>query len=141
MIIDPLNRGYELESKVYQHLKNLGFNKIFCEDEIRRRFGWQTTGIDFLIELDHGIIVIQTKWVKTRRRSTKAVNSFINSTKFINNVYGKPILYGLWLSRLQPFDDHKMIMEKESIYCISCIYSMEELIEQSCKWLKDKLCF
>jgi hypothetical protein len=133
-IKNPQNRGYEFEQKIFKSFTNLGY-KLLYEDELRKKYGWIASSIDFILELEAGIIIIQTKWSNTQRRSTKDVDNFINSIKYINKLYEKPYLYGLWISRIKPFDDNITKMKEVKIDCICCYDSMDELIEKSCNWI------
>jgi hypothetical protein len=137
-IKNPKNLGYEFEHKIYEKFIKLGFRKIIHETELRKKYGWNANSVDFLIESENGIIIIQTKWMKTMRRSTKYVNNFIKSIKFINEIYGKPYLYGLWISRMKPFNDNISKLENEGVFCVSDFTSMDDLITKSCNLLLSK---
>ena len=100
--------GRLLERQFYQqtrkHIHDM--KRILHEIELRRLFGWHACSIDFLIEFDEGFVAVQCKYRNTRRRENNGVDNFIKSVELIKHKYGKPFLFGLWVSRLEPFDDN-----------------------------------
>lgn len=137
---NPQNRGYELELRLYEKFKELGLFKVIKhEAELRKSYGWNAVSTDYLLELEDGIVLVQAKYAKTMRRSTKGVQNFLNSLKYLKSVYGKPYKLGLWISRLKPFEDNMEEMAKEGVYCISYNGSMEELVEKASTWIQERL--
>jgi len=96
-----------------------------------RLYGWDTSSIDHLLFYGNYIIPIQTKWVKTKRRETHAVNNFLKSVKIIQSVFNRPILFGIWCSRMTPFEDNQELMRKMNILSVSCFEDMEILIDKT----------
>lgn len=135
------NRGQELEEKIYDILKTIGFKRIKKEKELISLFGFNASSIDFLVESDQGIIAIQTKWKGSKRRETKDINNFVKSLDYLTNIfkeeYKKDLLFGLWISRLEPFEDNKRKLEENKTYAISCFESIEDLGYKTLEWISN----
>lgn len=134
------NKGYELEEKVYEGLVSIGFKNIVYETELRQKYGWNSASIDFLIVLDDGFIAIQTKYKSSRRRENKGISNFIRSLDYITETYkqhfGKNLICGLWVSRIEPFNDNKEYLGQRGVHCISQYGSVNELAKHTTDWLK-----
>jgi hypothetical protein len=128
----PQNFGIKLEMDLYKRLNDLMlFDNILMEKDLIRLYGWDTSSIDHLLFYGNYIIPIQTKWVKTKRRETHAVNNFLKSVKIIQSVFNRPILFGIWCSRMTPFEDNQELMRKMNILSVSCFEDMEILIDKT----------
>jgi hypothetical protein len=128
----PQNNGIKLEMDLYKRLNDLRlFDNIIMEKDLIRLYGWDTSSIDHLLFYGNYIIPIQTKWVKTKRRETHAVNNFLKSVKIIQRLFGRPILFGIWCSRMTPFEDNQELMKKMNILSVSCFEDMEILIDKT----------
>ena len=135
---DPLNKGYVLEEEMYKSLLELGFEEVKHERDLTRHYGWLLSSIDFLIEVDNCMIAIQTKYKKTRRRENHGIDNFLRSLDHFQKVVGNnKQLLGLWISRLEPFEDNLERLAKKNVYCISCFESIEQLVSKTKCYLKE----
>lgn len=107
------------------------FEDILLEKDLIRLHGWECASIDHLLVLQNYIIPVQTKWVKTKRRETHAVMNFLKSVKVIQKIYQKPVLFGIWCSRMTPFEDNQELMKSMKVICVSCFHDMDNLIQQT----------
>lgn len=140
MKVDAKNYGYYLETKLYDNIKSLDlFDDIIVEDTLRKELGWDASGVDHLIIYKDFIIPIQTKWRKTRRKETLLINNFLHSLDYIcTKLQDKRFLFGLWVSRREPFDDNKEYLLDRNILSVSCFNSIDELVELAVDHLKAK---
>jgi hypothetical protein len=69
-------------------------------------------------------IAIQAKWRCTRRREDIGINNFLKSLEYTISKSGKKLLFGLWVSRMEPFQDNKDKLFKQNVYTISCFESI-----------------
>jgi hypothetical protein len=112
--------GEFFEYKLYEKLL-CKFPCILRERDLIKKWGFNSSSVDFLIDIDeHNIIVIQAKYRRTRRRETHGVLNFLKSSKYIAECSKKNIVYGLWISLLPPFNDNQDKMMKYNISCVSC---------------------
>jgi hypothetical protein len=104
---DP-NHGRLLELRLYEEMiiNCPSILNILHETQLRRLYGWHACSVDFLIEFQDGIVLVQCKYRNTRRRETNSVANFLKSVEVIKASFGKPFLFGMWISRLAPFDDN-----------------------------------
>lgn len=145
ILTDELRRDYNhgrlLELTFYDRLTQLpGIRNILHETQLRRMYGWFACSVDFLIEFDHGIVLVQCKYRNTRRRETYGIVNYMKSVELIKQSYGKPFLFGLWMSRLDPFEDNKAWMIGKNIYTASEFKSIEKLIQKSLDIIINKSC-
>ena len=140
---DPSNLGRVLEHKITSKLHDMRlFDCVMHEDDLRRRWGWDICSIDhLLIYKGYYLIPIQEKWCNTRRRETKHMQRFLRSVSYLQSVYpDKRILFGLWVSRIDPFDDNKHMLTKANVHTVSCYTSsMDELVALLAEWLEHQL--
>lgn len=134
ILIHELHRDYNIgrlmELKLYESIeRSLSHIRILHESQLRQLYGWDSSGIDFLIEYENGIVPIQCKYRKTRRREDYGIRNFLKSIVFIQEHHPKPILFGLWVSRITPFDDNRAILCNNNIYSVSNFSSMEVLAD------------
>jgi hypothetical protein len=113
---------------------------IIGEKELITKYGNPASSVDFLIELDNGIITIQTKWKGSKRRENKDIHKFLKSTEYLTQIYKeryeKDLVFGLWISRLEPFEDNKSVLVDKKIHSISCFESIDFLVMKTQEWLK-----
>lgn len=133
---DPKNFGYFLEDRLFAELKDLElFDEILVEDFLLKRWGWSASGVDQLLIIGDYAIAIQTKWRKTRRREDRFINNFLTSLDFTLKKSGKKLLFGLWVSRREPFEDNLEKLTAKNVQAISCFDSIDHLV----KLTKDKI--
>lgn len=133
---DANNHGYFLEYRLYEELRALDmFDAIHLEDSLRKALGWQSTGVDHLLVKGDYVIAIQTKWRCTRRREDSCINNFLTSLAYTINKSGKKLLFGLWVSRLEPFKDNQERLLQQKVYTISCFDSIDDLVKKT----RDKI--
>lgn len=131
---DPLNYGYVLESKLLNELKDLQmFDQILVEDNLRKKWGWLAAGVDQLLYIGDYVIPIQAKWKCTRRREDLFIQNYLRSLDFVLDRSGKKLLFGLWVSRLEPFADNKEKLYNKGVYSVSCFESMDVLVKETRK--------
>jgi hypothetical protein len=129
---DPSNPGYKAEQLFYEHIKTARtfFKDIKHEDDLKK-YGWDFTGIDYLLFTHNGMIPIQIKYKGTRRRENLGINNFLKSVKLLNQIYKEQILFGLWISRLKPFRDNEQLLTSYNIKCVDEFNDMNELMRKS----------
>lgn len=129
-----VNYGRLLEVKLHSHLAALGlFDQILHEDELRKNCGWDASSVDHVLVIGDYMIPIQEKWRNTRRRETKNMTRFIQSVYFVSEKMHKKVLFGAWVSRIEPFDDNKEMLQRHKIMSISCYTSIDELVAKVVK--------
>lgn len=135
------NFGKVLEDVLFEKLQNIGvLQKIEHEDILKRKWGWRAASVDYMLELDNFIILIQCKWRRSRRRENKGISNFLESVQYIKNIYkGKEVLFGMWISRINPFDDNVQTLWTHNIVCVSEYDSIDWLVEKSIQMLTHKL--
>lgn len=122
------NRGHMLELSIYKQISKIPcVRNIFHESDLKRMYGWAAASVDFLLEFDAGIVPIQCKFRNTRRREDNSITNFVKSIKYVSDMHGRPVLFGLWISRLEPFDDNKEKLRNHKIDTVSKFGSIEEL--------------
>lgn len=140
---DPDNLGAKLEADVYT--KTLGldvygiFECVLHEKDLISLFGWESSSIDQLIIIGNYMIPIQLKWRRTRRRETQGIENFIKSIKYIKQVLDKDVLFGIWSSRMMPFDDNTQWLQEEKIVCVSYFEDIDGLVNRTIHKLAEKL--
>lgn len=134
------NFGKLLEDVLFDKLKKLGIiQRISHEDILKRQWGWRAASVDYMLELNNFMILVQCKWRRSRRRENKGINNFLESIKFIQDRHEKPLLFGMWVSRINPFDDNVEVLNSHNIYCVSDYDSIDWLAEKSVDLLVSKL--
>lgn len=139
---DPGNMGRILEHKITSKLSEMHiFDRVLHEDELRKLWGWDICSIDHLLIYKNYLIPIQEKWCNTRRRETKHMQRFLKSVKYLQRVLpDKQVLFGLWVSRIDPFDDNKHMLTQANVHTVSCYTScMDELVTILVNWLQQHL--
>lgn len=127
------NFGIYLEEQMLYAFRSMG---IFCniqhENDLRKKYGFDAASIDYMLEIPQGYIVAQIKWRATRRRENNGVNNFLKSVDFIRTkLPDKPILFGVWACRMEPFEDNKETLRKNNIAIVSNYSDMESLVQQT----------
>lgn len=141
--LDPKNLGRLFERKMLFGLKSMEvFDAIHDENTLKKRYGWKASSVDYMLELPEGLILMQIKWRASRRRENAAIMNFLGSIKYIQDHYNKPMLFGMWVSRMEPFEDNKQLLKNNNIHCVHHFESIESLVKQSTMALHNhlKLC-
>lgn len=123
------NIGYVFEDIVYEELRSLNiFDEIHHETELTRMYGWDASSIDYMLVYKNKIIVVQTKWRKTRRREDAGIQKFVRSINYMKDhivdLDEKKQFYGLWVSRREPFEDNIRYLGSHNVSCVSNFNSM-----------------
>lgn len=127
---DPHNLGYEAESRFLQAVSSLGvFKEIKYENDLKREHGWALISIDFLLVADNGLVPVQIKYRRSRRRENHGIENFISSLEHLSKCYKDPVLFGMWVSRLKPFEDNQERLQKHKVFCIDCYDSIDGLVK------------
>lgn len=128
-----------MESLVYEYIKNLNiFDEIIYEKELIKRYGREAEGIDYLLIHQNKMIILQVKWRRTRRRENSAIDSFLRSLNYIvDSLKDKQYMLGLYISRLEPFDDNKCQLKNNKVHCIFEYESMTSLAINTANYLKS----
>jgi hypothetical protein len=136
-----VNDGYKFEQVMYDHLKQLGiFDEIIYESDLRKRWGWRYASIDYLLVYKNKLIALQMKWRKSRRRENIGVTNFIQAVNQINSaIQDKEVLFGLYVSRREPFVDNQSTLNSNNIHCIWEYNSMIQLVDHVTQFLKVHL--
>lgn len=137
---DPKNNGYKAEQLFYESISSYQlFEDIKHERDLKKLYSWSMTSIDYLLITKQGIIPVQIKYRGTRRRENNAIKNFLNSVNQLPNLYDKPILFGVWLSRLEPFSDNKDLLTSYNIDCVDYYHDLNQLIEKGVRFIVEKL--
>lgn len=137
---NPYNLGYKLEELLMRNFCNMGlFKTVLHENDIRKKWGWNLSSIDFWLETESYIILVQTKWRKTRRKETKGVNNFLRSLTVAKQIANKKITFCLWVARREPFEDLISILETNNVYCISSYDSIDKLVSKTIEFIESKV--
>lgn len=135
-----MNLGHEFEELFYAKLKQFEtFQKIYTESWLCKHWGFSASSVDFLIELEDSVIMMQLKFMNTRRRENKSIENYIKSIHYVLDQVNKPLLFGLWISRLCPFEDNINKMLEHKINCIHYHGSMDELVGHSILSIQELL--
>lgn len=128
-----LNRGYELEDKLHMRLKLIPMSGLvlYTEKELTKLYGWMASSVDFLIETQDKMIFIQVKYLSTRRKESVKINKFLSSMRYIREHRSTKPVYGLWVSKLHPFEDNEDLLNKCNVRIVSCFESMDILIDKT----------
>lgn len=129
---DPRNLGYEAERRFYEYINSLSiFQDIKYEIELKRLYGWHAMSIDYLLITHNGIIPVQIKYRRSRRRENRGIANFIKGLETIASVYhDKPVLFGLWISRLHPFLDNVGLLQTYKVQCVSHFDDLDTLVKK-----------
>ena len=126
------NIGKLFEDLIYKELISMNiFDTIYDELYLRKNYGWESCGIDFLTIKDSVAIAIQLKWRKTRRRENIGIEKFVKSMCHLQKIMSNIVISGLYISRREPFEDNIVRMAECNIKSISCFDSMEELVQKT----------
>lgn len=137
---DPDNLGALLEAQVYNNVVGMdAFEIVMHEKDLISLYGWECSSIDQLLVIGNYIIPIQLKWRRTRRRETQGVENFIKSIKHIKGLLGKDVLFGIWSSRMMPFEDNTRWLEDEKVACVSYFDDIEGLVRKTILKIEEKL--
>jgi len=49
------------------------------------------------------------------------------------------MLFGVWVARLDPFDDNKERLLKHNVYAVSCFESIDELVLRATRLIMGKV--
>lgn len=140
LVNDPTNLGAKLEYDVYNQIKDMKeFDVVFLEKDLVSMYGWNSSSIDQLLIIDKYMIPIQLKWRRTRRRETQGVKNFISSINYIKNKINKDVLFGVWSSRMMPFEDNISLLQTEKIVSVSFFEDIDGLVTQTIKVIHDQL--
>ena len=139
--IQGLNHGRLLEERMLHSLEQIVQRltlahqlqiHLYTEDDLRKEYGWPSVGVDFLIVIPKvGMVAIQTKYKKTRRREDHAIHNFVKSLEYIAKCTDMSLVRGLWVSRMHPFEDNVSRLDRMNIKCISNFDSMDQLVESA----------
>jgi hypothetical protein len=139
-MLDPANYGYLLEDILLQELKSVRvFDDVLHEKCLKRLWGWCAAGVDHFIIIGDYAIPIQTKWRNTRRRENIFVDKFLHSLDYTISRSGKKLLFGLWVSKLEPFTDNMERLAEKNVICISCFDSIEVLVQKALSVILEKI--
>lgn len=126
------NDGLYLEEQMFKAFAGMGFKRIIREDDLIRQFGFEASSIDYMLETECGRIVLQLKYRRSRRRENKAVQNFLRSVEFVKNkMQDKPILFGIWSSRIEPFEDNKVLLQSHNIVTVSLFDDLYGLVDRT----------
>ena len=133
------NQGRLLELGFYNQVRSKFDNiTVLHEYELRKLYGWHACSVDFLLEFDAGIVLVQCKYRNTRRRENLGVKNFLASVNLLKEKYDKPFLFGLWISRLAPFKDNEHHLHNEMIETITDYQSVDDLVDHALKIIAEK---
>lgn len=135
--------GRVLERALFNEFIATGlFEDIYTETDLRNMFGWNATSIDYMLVSKAGhIILLQSKWRKTKRRETKCVMRFLRSVEHVVNCagVGQRYTFGIWAARCEPFEDNKQLMQQYNIHSLSSFDSIVSLVSKTKVFLGEHL--
>ncbi len=135
-----MNPGYIVEQLFFEQINKFDIFKDIKHENDLKKHNWCFASVDYLLVTDDGIIPIQIKYRGTRRRENLAIQNFLNAVKRLNELYDKPILFGMWLSRLKPFDDNTELLNSYNVKCIDEFNNMDILIQKGVKCIIENVC-
>lgn len=142
-MMDYNNHGRLLERLFHKRLLDIFDSRdiigVYEEDELKSMYGWNASSVDYLIELKDSVIVVQVKYRRTRRRENHAIRNYLNSIEYLKNCIGKPVSYGLWVSRVEPFADNKLCLSGHKVVSVSYFENMDVLIDNAINELQNHL--
>ena len=112
------------------------FDNILHENQLKQRWGWPSSSVDYMLETKDHVILIQCKWRTSRRRENLGITNFLSSVNHILSKFDKPMLIGLWISRIEPFEDNIETLKKHKIQCISYYDDIEMLVDKAIEHLR-----
>jgi hypothetical protein len=131
--------GAKLEVDVLSALKSLDiFDAVYHERELVDLFGWQCCSIDVLAVCGDYIIPTQQKWRNSKRRETQGIDNFIKSIEYIQDTLCKKVLFGVWSSRKQPFDDNTLKLKEWNVICVSHFADIDGLVQKTIEVVKHE---
>jgi hypothetical protein len=131
--------GHHLESELLKKLL-LYSDVIYTEKELVKKYGYHASSIDFVLLHENKYIFIQTKWRKTRRRENHCINNFIDSITYLCGIIGyDKYSFGIWSSRLEPFDDNKVLLLANKVYSVNNFETIQGLVNKTETFIKNKL--
>lgn len=134
------NLGLFLEGRMFHAFQSMNiFKSIKYEDELIKLFGFQASSIDYMLETCEGLIVVQLKWSGTRRRENHAISNFIKSMEFIKHKLSKPIIFGVWASRVEPFEDNRELLREKKVFTISHYDDIDVLVQKTRDFLYHRV--
>jgi hypothetical protein len=125
------NCGYILENELFEKLKALPAKKIYTEKQLTELYGWDASSVDFMIEFSNYTLFIQTKFLNTRRRENHHINNFIKSLNHIKKEHNVSSLHGIWVCRIDPFDDNIRYLNMNKTDVVSCFESINDLVDKT----------
>jgi hypothetical protein len=132
--------GAKLEKDVMYALKALDmFEEVYHEKELVNLFGWHCCSIDVLAVCGDYIVPTQQKWRNSKRRETQGVDNFIKSIEYVEKKLGKMVLFGVWSSRMKPFDDNVVKLQECNVICVSHFNDIDGLVEKTVEIVKQEL--
>lgn len=133
--------GLQLESNILSALKSLNmFDEVYHERELVNLFGWQCCSIDVLAICGDYIVPTQQKWRNSKRRETQGVDNFIKSIEYVEKKLGKRVLFGVWSSRIHPFEDNASRLKDWNVICVSHFNDIDGLVEKTVNIVKQEFC-
>jgi hypothetical protein len=73
----------------------------------------------------------QQKWRNSKRRETQGVENFIKSIKYVENKMDKKVLFGVWSSKIRPFEDNEMRLRDWNVICVSHFTDVDVLVKKT----------
>jgi hypothetical protein len=133
--------GRYLEDQLLKKIISIGeFDEIYTERDLIKGFGFRASSIDFMLTRKNQMIFIQLKWRKTRRRENHGINNFLNSVEYLTNILGRDkYSFGVWSSRIEPFEDNKSKLRAMKIYSINSIDNIQSLVEKTEQFIISKI--
>ena len=136
------NFGIFLEEKMLNAFSSMGiFSNIQHENDLRKQYGFDAASIDYVLEVPEGYIVTQIKWRGSRRRENNSIANFLKSLDYIKTVLPqtKPVLFGIWACRIEPFQDNQEMLRKNNIVIVHNYTDIEGLVTDTQTSLKAHL--
>jgi hypothetical protein len=133
--------GHHLENELLKKIISIGkFDDIYTERDLIKMYGFCASSIDFVLVRNSELIFIQMKWRRTRRRENKGINNFLKSVEYLCEIFGRDkYSFGIWSSRIEPFEDNKCKLLESKIYSVNCFDNIENLVIKTEQFILSKL--
>lgn len=129
---DLKNLGYLLELELFRKLQETNLcEEIYTETDLRKLYGFDAVSIDFLVKIGNQYVAMQLKWTSRRKKENRAISNFLKSCDYVSKCMNINISFGLWISRIEPFDDNSLVLKERNIHVLSYFHNIKSLVDMA----------
>jgi hypothetical protein len=133
---DHKNLGYLLELELFRKLQETNLcEEIYTETDLRKLYGFDAVSIDFLVKIDNQYVAMQLKWTPRRKKENRAISNFLKSCDYVSKCMNIKISFGLWISRIEPFDDNSVMLKERNVYVLSYFHNIQNLVNMTINFI------